>query len=213
MAFARIRRFLSASIHEGLDKVEDPIVMVKQFMREMKEEIVKMEQAIDKQERLQFTLNRDKETAEAIVQKRSQQAKAAVDVGEEELAKKALLSKKEAYEQAIRYEQLISKSEEHMMELKQNIEQLQKKYIQLRDKKMELTLRVQAAKANEELKRSIQRHSIRRVDEGFEKIEDQMLEMEWKHKTPSTRSFENEQMIYDAEIEQELKQLKEQKQA
>ncbi|KMK75696.1 PspA/IM30 family protein [Alkalihalobacillus pseudalcaliphilus] len=205
MAFTRIKRYLFATIHEGLDKVEDPVIMVKQYLRELKEEIQKKEKAIDKQEHMQYTLERDKREAEAIVEKRDHQAKQAIDANEEGLAKKALLSKREAYEEVIRYQELLEASSEHIVELKKGIELLQKKYQQLRDKRMELELRKEATLANHELKKSMQRHSYRNLERSFHHLEDELDENEWKWRS------KQEQMDgpthFDEEIEHEYKQL------
>lgn len=47
--FKRISDMTKASINELLDKVEDPIVMLNQYIREMEEEIAKAEVTVAKQ--------------------------------------------------------------------------------------------------------------------------------------------------------------------
>ncbi|GAF65707.1 hypothetical protein BTS2_2606 [Bacillus sp. TS-2] len=206
MSLTRIRRFISASINEGLEKVENPVMMIKQYLREIKAEVQKIEKEMEKQEQLQDMLQRDRELALQIVEKRESQAKIAVDADQEELARKALLSKRDAYNQAKRYEELLSKSKEHMMELKQKMEVLKKKYHALRDKKMELSLRLQAERANKQLSQSV--HLSNKSYNDFDQLDEQMEDLEWSQYEPQSSNHEIEKEMYQAEIELELQQLK-----
>ncbi|KYG31841.1 PspA/IM30 family protein [Alkalihalobacillus trypoxylicola] len=206
MSLTRIRRFISASINEGLEKVENPVMMIKQYLREIKAEVQKIEKEMEKQEQLQDMLQRDRELALQIVEKRESQAKIAVDADQEELARKALLSKKDAYNQAKRYEELLSKSKEHVLELKQKVEVLKKKYHALRDKKMELSLRLQAERANKQLSHSV--HLSNKSYNDFDQLDEQMEDLEWSQYEPQSSNHEIEKEMYQAEIELELQQLK-----
>src|SRR3954465_5622081 len=47
--FTRIKDMTKASLHEVLDKVEDPIVMLNQYIRDMEEEIAQAEVVTAKQ--------------------------------------------------------------------------------------------------------------------------------------------------------------------
>ncbi len=210
MAFTRIRRYIAASIHEGLDHLEEPVVMIKQFMRELKNKMRSTEEAIEKQQRMHRTLEKDLKIAEELISRREQQARAAVDAGEEELARKALYSKKQAYEQVLRYQALLETSAQQIVTRKEELEELEKKYVALRDKKMELMLRVQAAKANEDLKRnrSSFTNQTKAIEDGFDRIEERVAEMEFHTVTDFSNAKAN-QTAYAEEIEAEIAKLKE----
>ena len=47
--FTRIKDMTKASINEVLDKVEDPIIMLNQYIRDMEEEIAQAEVTVAKQ--------------------------------------------------------------------------------------------------------------------------------------------------------------------
>ncbi|WP_100406553.1 PspA/IM30 family protein [Bacillus solitudinis] len=206
MPLTRIRRLVEATIHEGLDHLEEPVMMVKQYMRDLKAEMSKVEEAIEKQKRLHHLLTHDLQVARELMNRRDAQATLAIEAGEEDLARRALLSKKQAFEQIQKYEGLLKTSEKQLEERNIQLEQVRKKYLAFRDKKIELTLRVQAVKAEEQLKQFKKKDSTRAIEEGFERIEDRVFDMEIRTKQPIENYLSPEA---DATIEEELQEMKE----
>ncbi|WP_088102657.1 PspA/IM30 family protein [Halalkalibacter urbisdiaboli] len=201
MAITRIKRLVEATIHEGLEQLEEPVMMVKQYMRDMKKEIEKIEKEILKQEQLHHKLLADQKLATELMERREKQAVIAVEAGEEDLARRALVSKKQAFEQIQRYEGLLQTSEEQLKKYRVYLEQLQEKYVRLRDK-IELLLRVQASKASEQMKKVNLNNISRSIEEGFERVEDRVAEMELR-----TRAHSHE-ITTTKEIEDELEAIK-----
>lgn len=211
MVMERLNRFCKAYLHEGLEKLEDPVVMVKQYMRDMKADIGKQQATIEKHLRLEETLKRNWQTAKELVERREQQARLAVEKENDELAKMALKSKKEAWEQMNRFAALREKNELQIEAQKQTLAELEQKYNQLRDRKLELVLRVQAVKASEQIKdtkrKYRQQESI--IENEFERMEDKVTDLEWKSGgRPAVVSDLPD--VDDEELQAELEQLKQQ---
>ncbi len=83
-----------ASVNEGLDKLENPKVMLNQYVRDMESDIAKAKQTIVKQHTIVHQFKKKQEDASETAAKRKNQAQLAFDAGEEELAKKALTEMK-----------------------------------------------------------------------------------------------------------------------
>ncbi|MDY7221720.1 PspA/IM30 family protein [Halalkalibacterium halodurans] len=206
MVFDRMKNLVLASIHEGLDKLEDPEMMLNQYIRNVQSEMGRAEKAIEEQKKLHVSLERDLEEAKRLMKRREEQAKAALSAGEEELAKKALYSKKNAAEQVARYEALMQKSHDHVLELRLQLEDLEKKYEQLRDKKRELLLRSQSIKAFEQMKKARATFSTEGSERQFQRMEEKIEDMELRESArEGRRGFS---VDYDEQVEQEFLNMK-----
>ncbi|GAE35686.1 PspA/IM30 family protein [Halalkalibacter akibai] len=147
---ARIKTLIKAYVYEGLDKLEDPAIMVKQYKRDIKKRMEELEENIQKQCReeknLQYRLNELKE----LFDRKEEQAKTAVQAEDDELARKILLSKKEVWSLIKQLEQELYQNKEDRADAKVELEQLQLKYKQLKEKDLELIVRIQHLKNSKE---------------------------------------------------------------
>lgn len=141
MIVKRIRDLAVATIHEGLDQLENPVVMLNQYLRDMEKEIKQAEEAITKQTMLQANFLKEKHEAEKILTKREEQAEIAMKTGEEELAKKALMSKQRFAEKVHFYTEITEQNETKIVELKQQLAALRDKYREMKDRKYALMAR------------------------------------------------------------------------
>jgi phage shock protein A/lia operon protein LiaH len=161
----RISTLIKAYIYEGLEKLEDPALMVKQYMRDMKKEINQLEARIRKQSKLEQELVHHLQAAKELFVRREEQAKMAVQAGNEELARKILLNKKEVWQQMDHYEKVINKNAVEIKGKKLELDQLQTKYEQLKEKNLELIVRVQGVKASKQSQLFESDEAIKREDE------------------------------------------------
>lgn len=202
----RMEQFFKAYVNEGLERMEDPVIMVKQYMRDVKTEIHKMTQLIEKKQQLSQTLKEDGEKLRETIEKRERQAKIALENGDEELAKKLLVNKHDAYDQQKRYEALYERNEEQLVEKKVELEQLHVKYQKLKERKLDLLLRMEAVQANqtvEQFERNEGRRS-RLMDDPFELWEERIAEME----RTGGRERKQENVEVSQKVMAELEQLK-----
>lgn len=96
--FKRLRDLTMASINDLLDKAEDPVKMLNQFLRDMEQDIQEAEVAVAKQIAIEKKFKQQYEEAQEMVEKRSEQAMKALEQGNEDLARRALQDKKEHQE-------------------------------------------------------------------------------------------------------------------
>ncbi|MFA9458874.1 PspA/IM30 family protein [Halalkalibacter sp. AB-rgal2] len=202
----RVQQFFKAYVNEGLEKMEDPVIMVKQYMRDVNVEIKRMTQLIEKKQELSETLRKDAEQLKETIAKREKQAKIALENEDEELAKKLLNNKHDAYEQKNRYDALFERNEEQLVEQKAELEQLLVKYQKLKERKLDLLLRMEAVESKRHVEQ-LEKQGIRRSqiqEDPFERWEERITEME-RHqgKTHKHETFQVNQLVMD-----ELKQLK-----
>src|SRR3954452_23940906 len=91
--FKRLKTITMAEMNGLLDGFEDPIAMLNEYSREMEQEIVKGQKALARQifvEKKQAALISE---TKAVVDKRSRQAKLAIEQGDEAMAKLAVQEK------------------------------------------------------------------------------------------------------------------------
>src|SRR4051794_7059729 len=91
--FKRLKTIASADINGLLDGIEDPIAMLNEYSREMEQEIVKGQQALARQifvEKKQEALITE---TKSLVDKRTRQAKLAIEQSDEAIVKLAVQEK------------------------------------------------------------------------------------------------------------------------
>src|SRR5690606_40296824 len=86
----RVRDIVVATVHEVLDHLEDPRAMIKQYLRDVENEINKAKDAIIRHQVMAERFERQAEEALRMAARRKMQAEQALEAGEEELARKAL---------------------------------------------------------------------------------------------------------------------------
>ncbi|WP_216829398.1 PspA/IM30 family protein [Alkalihalobacterium elongatum] len=214
MIFKRIRDLTVATIYDGLDQIENPIVMLNQYLRDMEKEITSAEKAITKQMTIKASFEKQKSEAVELVFKRVQQAELALKAGEEQLAKKALLSKNQYEEKVNYYEEVCVQNEEKISELKDQLHEMREKYQEMKDKKVVLIARANAAKTQRSMDVAMDRFDHEKAQAGFQRIEQKIFEMETtnhlnKGKRDVLLTSETSELEYNEAVEQEFNKLKE----
>lgn len=153
MVMTRISQIIKAYVYEGLEKLEDPVLMVKQYIRDINIEIKKLKETIKKQDSFDKQLCKQLEEAKELITRREEQANLAIQAGEDDLARKILKSKKAVEEQVNQYELLISKNKDELKERKEELEKLLFKYEQVKERNADLIVRVQGMRANQQMEK------------------------------------------------------------
>lgn len=213
MVFKRIRDITLATIHEGLDAVENPVTMLNQYLRDMEAEIEKAEEAIVKQTLIEKKFLEYKSEAEHVVDKRMRQATLAVEAGEEDLARKALAEKKRYAQKVEQYAQMAEEALNQVQNLKEQLKEMKEKYAQLRDRKYELISRANAAKTKKQMNTALSKFNSDTALKGFKRMEERIAEWETEAEVRQvgrahTFGEQLEALAPDEEIEKELAALK-----
>lgn len=176
--FKRVRDITVASIHEMLDKVEDPVAMLNQYLRDLESEISKAELAVSRQVAIEKKWKALVEEFELRVTKRSRQAELALDHGDENIARQAIEDKQFSEAKVQEYRTLYENTKEQVAILLGQLKELKDKFYELRNKKFHLVSRANVAKAVKDINQALVTIDTESAAKGFARIEEKLMMME-----------------------------------
>jgi len=211
--FKRLRDLTVASVNDVIDSLEDPVVMLTQYMREMETEIGRVEVAVARQVAQEKTFRQKWEEARAMAEKRERQVTLALQEGEDELARRALIDKKQYEARASEYEALYKTSQEAANQLREKLTELKDEFYKMRAKKYTLMSRAQVARTQKHINQVVTGIGCESAVRGFARMEEKVLRMEAEAEISGQgrpfgldRSFHT---LAKDEIDEELAQRKE----
>ncbi|HEY8528813.1 MAG TPA: PspA/IM30 family protein [Paenibacillaceae bacterium] len=178
--FQRVKDLTRASIHDLLDRLEDPVVMLNQYLRDMEKEIRDAEVTVARQMAAERRLKQRLDDAVRLSAEREMQAEQSLRAGNEPLARK-LLEEKVYYDQQIAdLTVLHEQASAQVGELQAQLHEMKEEYYKLRNRRNELAARAQMAKARKQLAQISSVHTIEsgRAAAGFQRMEEKILQME-----------------------------------
>ncbi|MBE9029716.1 PspA/IM30 family protein [filamentous cyanobacterium LEGE 11480] len=176
--FDRVSRLVRANVNDAVSKAEDPQKILEQALIDMQDNFIKMKEAvasaIAQQRRSQKQLDNNNREAK-VWQERAQLA---LQKGDEDLARQALMRKKGLSDAATALQAQLDQQNGQVASLKKNLMMLESKIAEAKAKKDMLKARAQAAKANEQLQSSMNSMSNSSAMAAFERMEDKVVQME-----------------------------------
>ena len=176
--FKRIKTIAKADINGLLDGIEDPIAMLNEYSREFEKEITKGQQALARQifvEKKQAALISQ---TKALVDKRTRQAKLAIEQGEEAIAKLAIQEKLNQEKTLQLYVDQLESLKGQTQILVEKIDQLKETYNQLQQKKILLASRANVAQSMKQIQKVTVSFNTDDVARGVARAEEKILLME-----------------------------------
>ncbi|MFD0675051.1 PspA/IM30 family protein [Cohnella sp. GCM10027633] len=178
--FQRMKDLTKASMHDWLDKLEDPIVMINQYIRDMEKEIHEAEVTVAKQMTAERRMKQRLEESIRLSAEREGQAELALRGGNEELARKLLEDKVQFGRQAEELSGLHGQAYAQVAELTAQLHEMKEEYYKLRNKRNELSARAQMAKARKQMAQVSALHTIEsgNASRGFHRMEEKIMQLE-----------------------------------
>ncbi|WP_226583726.1 PspA/IM30 family protein [Halobacillus litoralis] len=213
--FKRVKTVVGSELNSMLDKAEDPVKMLDQFMRDMENDIREAESAVAKQIANEKMLKRKYDDAQALVDKRMQQAEKAIESGNEDLARRALEDKKNHQDQADQLKASWERAQEDAANLRQKLDEMKKEYQEMKLKKDSLKARAESAKTRTKMNRTMSSIGGDESRQGFERMEEKVMQHEAEAETSEDMSSQSrslddefEELDKKDDIDDELAALK-----
>ena len=212
--FTRVRDILNSNINSALDKAEDPEKLVRQMIREMEDTLVEIKAACAGAMASQKKAERDMDSSAREKARWESRAELAVDRGREELARKALQTKRQ-YEDDLEAMRVDAERLGGLVaEYKSDIVQIEDKLGTAQERQRVLVQRhihaVQKKRAQRDLRRFDSSGAIVRFEEFTNRVDRADAEAElMNYGRPKSLEEEFSQIERDESIEEELAALKE----
>ncbi|SDS22200.1 phage shock protein A (PspA) family protein [Paenibacillaceae bacterium GAS479] len=210
----RVRDITLASLNEHLEKSEDPVKLIDQFLWGTREEIIQSERLHSQYSAHSQHLKMQWLQAEQQKDKREQQAVTALKAGEEQLARIALHEKASADERAVQYRDLYEQSRLSLEDLGNNLQEMRSEYQIAYDKREYYSARMESLKLQQRMNSRYGAVGGGKQDGMFRRLDDRLSGME--HEARSLRELrqggiDSSQGHIGAQnpaVERELEQLK-----
>lgn len=178
--FDRLSRVVRANLNDIVSKAEDPEKVLEQAIIDMGEDLVQLRQAVARaiatQKRTEQQYNKNQTDANGW----QSRAQLALQKGDENLAREALVRKKTSADTAAQLKSQLDQQVSQVDTLKRNLIALESKISEAKTKKDMLKSRAAAAKANEQLQSTISGLNTGSAMSAFERMEEKVLMMEAK---------------------------------
>lgn len=213
--FSRIGDVLKANINDMIDRAEDPEKMVKQIILDLQKEVSKATQALGKAMASERIAKRQYEDAVKTSSDWEMKAKAALNAGEVDLAKKALSNKVKADENVKQYQQMYEQISAQTAQLREQVEALKSKLDEAKSRQAMLIARSQMAKTQKNLAQSVGGMDASSALDKFNRMEEKVTRQEAEAQafsemagvTSSAEEKSFEQLQHDMDVDAELQRL------
>lgn len=212
--FKRVKTVVDSELNALLDKAEDPVKMLDQFMRDMESDIREAEAAVAKQIANEKMLQKKYEEAQKMVEKREEQALKAVEAGNDDLARRALEDKKLHTQTAETLKESYERAKLDSEAVRKKLDEMKAEYYQMKLKKDSLKARAESAKAKTKMNRTLSGIGSDESKRGFERMEEKVLQFEAEAETSedlrsSNKSLDDEfESLEKSDVDDELAALK-----
>lgn len=176
--FDRISRLTRANINDLVSKAEDPEKILEQAVIDMQEDLVQLRQAVASAIASQKRSEQQYNQAQTQSTNWQQKAQLALQKGDENLAREALLRKKTHSDTSTTLKGQLDQQVTQVDTLKRSLIALEGKISEAKTKKDMLRARASAAKAQEQLQNTVGNLGTGSAMAAFERMEEKVLQLE-----------------------------------
>jgi phage shock protein A len=212
--FKRVKTVVDSELNALIDKAEDPVKMLEQFMRDMESDIRDAESAVAKQIANEKMLQKKYEDAQKMVEKRDEQAVTAIEAGNDDLARRALEDKKIHKQTADTLKESYDRAKLDSDSLRKKLDEMKAEYYEMKLKKDTLKARAETAKTKTKINRTLSGIGGDESKRGFERMEEKVLQYEAEAETSedmrsANKSLDDEfEALEKNDVDDELAALK-----
>jgi len=211
--FTRFKDIVSSNINSMLDVAENPEKMLRLMIQEMEDTLVELKASCSQVMADRARLGRSGERIASEVSIWEKRAELALAKGREDLAREALLRKREIQAEVTRLDEEANSTDEAISRYQDEIQQIEEKLMQAREKQRTLVRRHTLAKDRIQSQGNIRRYQhsdvIQRFDSFEHKIDRLEAEADLVNITrKSDLEDEFDRLHLDEQLEKELSELK-----
>ena len=211
--FDRLSRLLRSNLNNLLNKAEDPAKILDQSVIDMQADLERLREAVANAMASQKRLSRQAEQANSQAETWYQRARQAIEKGEEDLAREALVRRKTFQGTFTSLSNQVEGQDGQVEILKRSLMTLEGKIAEARTKKDMLKARVQAAQAQQKLENAVGTIGTNNAMDAFQRMEDKVESLEASSEAAAELAGIDLQSKFDAlencnEIDDELYKLR-----
>lgn len=211
----RIRDITVATLNERLEKAEDPVRMIDQFLWSTREDIIGAEKLYQQYSSHSNHLRSQWLQAEAQKERREQQAMTALKAGEENMARIALHEKASCEERSAQYRELYEQSRQNTLDLEEQLREMRSEYQTVYDKREYYAARMESVRLQQRMNSRLQGENGAPPSSMFRRMDDRISDMEQEARSLRDvrrmgREYSNDGIgnTIKTAIERELSELK-----
>ncbi|RAP76950.1 PspA/IM30 family protein [Paenibacillus montanisoli] len=214
----RVRDMTVATLNERLEKAEDPVKLIDQFLWSTREEIIGAEKLYQQCAAHSNHLRAQWLQAEQLKEKREQQAIIALKAGEEHVARIALMEKASSEERSAQYRELYEQAQQGTRDLEEQLRELRSEYQTVYERREYFAARMESLRLQQRMnERYAGNHGSigqQQPNGMFRKLEDRISDMELEARSLRDLRKAGQEFISEAGftlqnvIEREMEQLK-----
>lgn len=209
----RMMRVIKANVNDLISKNEDPEKILEQTVLEMQEDLIQLRQAVAAAIATKKRTERDAKNAEAHADTWYSRAQLALEKGNEQLAREALVRRKSYWETVQALQGQLSSQDIIITKLKQDLRTLEGKIAEARMKKDMYIARARSAQAAAKMNELMDRYNPSGTLKAFERMEEKILQLEARSEVienMGSRELENKFAALERgnDVDAELAQMK-----
>lgn len=206
--FSRLFRIGKANANAALDKLEDPVKMIEQILRELENDVAKVTAAVTTQLAVEKRFERELKEAIDTVEKRDQQARKAMERGEEDLARQALIDKKRFADKRDALQANYDRAKATSDKLRKQLQDMKDKVQEMKTQKGTLIAQAEAAKATSRINKTMSGVGSNNLTDSFARMEEKIQQMH--DEAEAAHELANEGKSLDEKFDEMFKNAKEQ---
>lgn len=174
----RILRVIRANINHLIGESEDPEKVLEQAVLDMQEELIHLRQAVAQGIATKKRTERDVSNAQSNADAWQSRAQLALQKGDENLAREALVRRKSYLDNAKIMQTQLATQNTIINKLKEDLRSLEAKIAEAKTKKDLYIARARSAQASEKLNELMNRFNLSGSLSAFERMEEKVLQLE-----------------------------------